>query len=423
MRYVNIFLTCSILMIASCNQEEVSPDEAELPTIDLLTSKDVWTKYTGWHYNSGKVPNWGGWVREYAQNGFGLFITDTTSSTINQSLLENSFQNLNTLNTDIDILQLVGGLGSARDTTQVINWMNFIEQDNGQKWKDIVYEQSLKLTSITEANNRIYWQIGNEISSPAYSKTIRYWQGQPFGDGIPYDDFVIPYYVENFLAPTIEAIDLASTDAYGEAGQINICLGSLTNASSNNAQIFLNQLLNYEIVGNNSSSLAGKKVSDLIHIISIHYTAGTAATTEWETILDHYKSYTNTGRIKGVWSTEEVGIKTAFGGAGGLIGSLATFRYLEWAIKNGYTSGEVRTNYYGWNTGNTITTTNTFNQFLYDYIGNDKLANISKLATTINATNQTEFHSFITKGQNKKVLAIFPKEYNLNPTRKLTRSC
>lgn len=408
--YIIIILFFIILFLMGCNEEEsYINNEEEFTTTNLATSANTWKEYCGWHYNNDSNPNWGGWVREYKKDGFGLFITDSTTNLINQSLLENSFQYLNNLNSEIDILQLVGGLGSAKDTTRVINWMNFIENDNGLKWKQIVYEQSLKLTNLVDANERVYWQIGNEISSPSYSQTIRYWQGQPFGNGIPYDNFIIPFYVENFLAPTIEAIDSASIATYSEAGKINICLGSLTNASSSNAQSFLHNLLNYEIIGNNAPTLIGKKVSDLIHLISIHYTAGTAPTTEWENILNYYKNYSGIGRIKGVWSTEEVGIQTALGGAGSLIGSLATFRYLEWAINNGFTAKEVRTNYYGWNTGNEINTINTFNQFLFNFIGNTKLSNIPKAATTINSTNPIEFHSFITKDDNKRILAIFPE--------------
>ena len=403
------------LLLASCKKSELISDDTDPVQTNLTTSVNTWTKYCGWHYFNGTIPSWGGWVREYSKDGFGLFITDPNTNLIDQSLLETSFQELSNLSSEIDLLQLTGGLGSAKDTTRVINWMNFIESDHGQKWKDIVYEQSLKLTMLPNAADRVYWQVGNEISSPSYSRTIRYWQGQAFGAGMNYDSFVIPYYVENFLAPTVEAIDKASLKAYGEVGKINICLGSLTNARSTAAQIFLDELLNYEIVGTNSPSLKKKKISDLIHIITIHYTAGTASTAEWEDILTHYKSYSGTGRIKGVWSTEEVGIQTALGGAGGAIGSVATFRYLEWAIKNNFSSREVRTNYYGWATGEIPSTTDTFNQFIFDFLGDSKLANIPKSSTSIQFSTPVEFHSFITEDHQRKVLGVFPERTQSRP--------
>lgn len=419
MNYPVLLFGCLFYMLASCKENElISADPDPVPS-KLTTSVDSWTKYCGWHYFNGSIPVWGGWVREYKKDGFGLFITDPSTNLIDQAMLETSFLELSNLDAEIDLLQLDGGLGSAKDTTRVINWMNFIDNDNGQNWKEIVYQQSLKLTRLPNSVDRVYWQIGNEISSPSYSKTIRYWQGQPYGTGKNYDSFIIPYYVEYYLAPTVEAIDRASLEAYGEVGKIKICLGSLTNARSTSAQIFLDELLNYEIVGTYSPSLAGKKVSDLINIITIHYTAGTASTAEWEEILSHYKSYTGIGRIKGVWSTEEVGIQTALGGAGGVIGSIATFRYLEWAINNNYSSREVRTNYFGWATGDNLSTTNTFNKFLYEFLEDSKLANIPKSSTSIQSTNSTEFHSFVTENQLRKVLAIFSERTQSQPSTKI----
>lgn len=411
MKKFTLSLCFFLLLLLSCSKDDTFPEESSTePVIEnprQSPSLDPWTSYCGWHYNNGCIPQWGGWAREYVKSRFGLFITDPNTYTLDPSKLDENFLGLQDLSTEIDALQLVGGLGSAKDTTRVIEWMNFIESDNGQKWKDIVYEQSLKLTELADAQARVYWQIGNEISSPSYSKTLRYWQGQPFGNGKNYDTFIIPYYVENFLAPTVEAIDKASLEVYGEKGKINICLGSLTNASSLKAQMFLDELLNYEITGTNAPSLSGNKVSDLIHIITIHYTAGTAPSANWEGILDHYKDYTGTGRIKGVWSTEEVGINAAMGGAGSTIGSLATFRYLEWGINNGYSAKEIRTNYFGWASGDPKSTVNTFNQFLFDFLGKSKLSNIPQASTIIHSNNTTEHHSFITEDESKKILAVF----------------
>ncbi len=373
------------------------------------TSVDNWTKYCGWHYSNGVAPSWGGWAREYAKDKFGLFITNPIDYQIDMVALQNSYDILAGLDTSIDILQLEGGLASARDTTKVINFMNMIEADNGVKWKNIVFEQSKKLTQLPDAENRVFWQIGNEITSPAYSQTIRYWQGQPFINGYNYDNFIIPYYVENYLAPTVEAIDAASLDVYGQSGRIKICLGSLTNAHNPAAQTFLNDLLNYQIVGTNAPSLSGMKVYDLVHLITIHYTMGTASTADWLSTITAYKNWTGTGRIQGVWSTEEVGINQATADNGAFAGSIATTRYLEWAINNQFTSKEVRTNYFGWNTGNPVTTVDYFNTFLYNHLGNTKLSNVNPTATIVNNTNTIEKHSFKTEIGNKGALFVFPE--------------
>ncbi|MEQ3665410.1 hypothetical protein [uncultured Winogradskyella sp.] len=406
---IKVILLCSLISFILVGCSKSDNDFTSEISDPIEYSVDNWTSYCGWHYNNGTVPNWAGWTREYAKDKFGLFISDTINYQIDVVALENSYQELLSLDLDIDILQLDGGLGSAKDTTRVKNWMQMIEADNAYKWKQIVYAQSKKLTQIPNAEERVYWQIGNEISSPSYSQTIRYWQGEPYSNGYNYDTFIIPYYVENYLAPTIEAIEMASTDVYGETGKINICLGSLTNATSLAAQSFLSTLLNYEIVGNNAATLTGKKVSDLIHLITIHYTMGTAKTSEWESVFTTYKNWSGTGRIKGVWSSEEVGINAALGGAGSVIGSIATSRCLEWSINNQYSAKEARVNYYGWNTGDASTTVNDFNQFLFDALGNRKISNVNKLATTIDATNNVEFHSFKSEIENKKVIIVFPE--------------
>jgi len=373
------------------------------------TSVDNWTKYCGWHYSSGVAPSWAGWVREYAKDKFGLFISDPITYQIDTVALQNSYNLLASVDTSIDLLQLEGGLASARDTTKVINFMNMIEADNGVKWKNIVFTQSKKLTQLPDAENRVFWQIGNEITSPSYSQTIRYWQGQPYSNGLNYDSFIIPYYVENYLAPTVEAIDAASIDVYGQKGRIKICLGSLTNAHNPAALTFLNSLLNYQIVGTNALSLSGMKVYDLIHLITIHYAMGTANTTDWFSNITAYKNWTGTGRIQGVWSTEEVGINQATANNGAFAGSIVTTRYLEWAINNQYTSKEVRANYFGWNSGNPIATVNTFNTFLFNHLGNTKLSNVNPTSTIVNNTNTIEKHSFKTELGDKGALFVFPE--------------
>ncbi|MCL5027677.1 MAG: T9SS type A sorting domain-containing protein [Bacteroidetes bacterium] len=386
-------LIYSIIIISNLSAQTVSPDS--------------WTQYCGWHYG-GQIPKWGGWVREYAKDQFGRFIIDTTTNQLDTIKLNNAYQLLSTLDTTIDILQLDGGLGSARDTADVVEWMKMIEADSGKFWKSIVYQQTIKLTELPNGQKRVYWQIGNEISSPAYSRTIRYWQNGSDINGYNYDKFVIPYYVENYLAPTVEAIDSASQTVFNEKGKINICLGSITNAHNNNAQQFLDSLLNYRIVGVNSPTLSGKYVYELIHIITVHYAMGTANTADWLDNINWYKSWTGTGKIRGVWSTEEVGIKAATDNKGGFASSIATSRYLEWSINNQYEARNARTNYYAWNTGNSNTSVKTFNDTLFSMIGNVKLSNVPNSAVSFSESN-LEYHSFLSENKDKGIVIAFPE--------------
>ncbi|MEW6006004.1 MAG: T9SS type A sorting domain-containing protein [Stygiobacter sp.] len=369
---------------------------------------DSWTKYCGWH--GGQKPQWGGWVRGYAQNQLGRFLIDTTTSQIDTTKLNNVYQSLLTLDTTVDILQLDEGLESARDTANVVKWMEMIEADSGKFWKSIVYQQTLKLTGLSNSQKRVYWQIGNEISSHAYSQTIRYWKEGVNINGYDYDQFVIPYYVENYLAPTVEAIDSASKAVYNDIGMINICLGSITNAHNINAQQFLDSLLNYRIVGVNAPSLSDKYVYELIHIITIHYAMGTANTSDWLNNINWYKNWSGIGRIRGVWSTEEVGIRAATDNKGGFASSIATSRYLEWSINNQYNAQDVRTNYYGWNKGTTSSSVKTFNDTLFSMLGNVKLINVPNTATPFSLSQgNLEYHSFLSEDKEKGIVIAFPE--------------
>ncbi|MBI4945168.1 MAG: hypothetical protein HY840_02060 [Bacteroidetes bacterium] len=345
-------------------------------------TQNNWTDYTGWHTGAKNIPVWGGWVREYAPNKTGLGLVNPQTMQFDQTLLDSLYNTLAVLDTTIDMMELDGGLGSARDTAKVKAYMSMIESDSALFWKDIVYKQCYKLAQLPDSKNRMYYQLGNEISSPAYSQTIRYWQGQGYTSGLGYDQFIIPYYVENFIAPTIEALDSASLDYFGQKGMINICLGSITNAASPFAKAFLDSVLNYTIKGTYASSLAGKKVYELIHIITIHYMMGTDLTNQWENTMNAYASWFGNGRIRGVWSTEEVGIKSATRGDGASTGARATCRYLKWSIDNNYSARTTRTNYYGWNNGTTNTKVNDFNNELYSFLGKTKLQYINPMNST-----------------------------------------
>ena len=160
---IKVILLCSLISFILVGCSKSDNDFTSEISDPIEYSVDNWTSYCGWHYNNGTVPNWAGWTREYAKDKFGLFISDTINYQIDVVALENSYQELLSLDLDIDILQLDGGLGSAKDTTRVKNWMQMIEADNAYKWKQIVYAQSKKLTQIPNAEERVYWQIGNEI--------------------------------------------------------------------------------------------------------------------------------------------------------------------------------------------------------------------------------------------------------------------
>jgi hypothetical protein len=371
-------------------------------------SQNNWNSYCGWHY--GNTPAWGGWVREFVQHSTGYDLIDTAGTTlvIDTVKLNSLLTSLSTINSEVDIMQLDGGLGQAKDTVKAKGFINMIKADSAAFWKSLILKQCNKLAQLPNSQNRLYYQLGNEITSAALSSSIRNALGLPYSGGSDYDQFVISSFVELYMAPTIEAIDSSSALNFGAKGKINICLGSVTNAGNNAAKPFTDALLNYTITGAYAPSLAGKKVYELINIITIHYMMGNSSKNVWENKINEYANWIGTGRIKGVWSTEEVGINKASSGAGAAYSARATFRYLKWAIANNYTSKVVRTNYWAWDGGPANTQVSNFNTELFNFLGNVKLGYVNPLHTSFIDSSNMEWHGLITDSTYKKAVLVVP---------------
>ncbi len=382
------------------------------------SSVDPWTAYTGSHYGSAanNVPAWGGWVREYAKDRTGVALLDANNQP--DSLRLDSLKNiLLGLDPAYDALQLVGGMGSARNQQRLNDYMALIEADTAAAFKKIVQLQAALLTQLPDGEHRVYWQIGNEISSPAYSRTLRIWSGQDsasVGNGKWFDSFVIPLYAERYLAPSVEAIETASLEVFGEPERIRIACGSLTNATNPAAKIWLDSLLNYTLSGEFAPSLAGKKVYELVDIITVHYMMGVAMSDGWRPLMeDYWSDWVGTGRIKGIWSTEEVGINAANGGSGAASGCRTTARYLDWAIANNLDARQARTNYFAWNTGPMGTRVNDANTALFDFLGQSRLAKVDSTAFSGDNSNLETF-GFLSEDKQKTVVFTFVK--SVTPT-------
>jgi hypothetical protein len=377
-------------------------------------TQNNWTSYCGWHY--ANTPSWGGWVRDFFQHSTGFDLIDTVGATlvVDTVMLNNLFNSLSTINPSVDILQLDGGLLQAKDTIKAKIFVDMIDADSGAFWKSLVYEQCNKLAQLTNSQNRLYYQLGNEITSAAVSKSLRYVQNLPYSSGFDYDQFNIPFFVEKYMAPTLEAIDSSSLLNFGSKGKINICLGSITNAGNSAALPFTNALLNYTIKGINAPSLAGKKVYELINIITIHYMMGNSSMNVWQNNLNGYANWIGIGRIKGVWSTEEVGIAKANLGAGAAYSARATFRYLKRAIDSSYASTVVRTNYWAWENGPANTQVDDFNSELYNFLGDVKLSYVDSTHTNFTSTTDLEWHGFLDSTSNKGVLAVLSSSSSIS---------
>ena len=226
--------------------------------------------------------------------GFDLIVTVNNALTIDTVKLNSLYNSLATINPSVDIMQLDGGLGQAKDTIKSKAFYKYYKSRFCNFWKSLVYKQCNKLAQLPNSENRLYYQLGNEISSAALSSSLRYAQGMSYSSGSDYDHFIIPSFVELYMAPTIEAIDSSSVFNFGAKGKIKICLGSITNAGNQKAKPFLDSLLNYTIKGTYAPSLAGKRVYELIHIITIHYMMGNSSANVWEKLINTYSTWFGT---------------------------------------------------------------------------------------------------------------------------------
>ncbi|MEZ4951040.1 MAG: T9SS type A sorting domain-containing protein [Saprospiraceae bacterium] len=367
-----------------------------------------WSHYVGSHY---KTEEWSGWVRDYSRR-LGNFILDSGEvvGQVDTILIQELFQNMASLPIEMDGTLMATGLG--RDAQKVASNLDRIEQDSGALWRNLCRLQALKMLELPKGKQRIFWQIGNEISSPAYSDYLNQWAGQNVpcgGDGCNYDPFVIPVYAEYMFAPSVQGIREASQAQFGSPDSIQIILGSLTNAGSNAAFNWLETLLNYTIDGTFAPALKGKKVFELVDIISIHYMMGNSNSIAWRNWIDRYRdAWFGKGKIKGIWSTEEVGIRAAMNGEGAARGAANNSRYLEWAIQNQYTPTQCRTNYYAHDVGPTGSKVNDLNHELYGFLGETPLSLVDSIFIAYD-NPAIESHAFLNADSTKGVIFSFLK--------------
>lgn len=188
--------------------------------------------------------------------------------------------------------------------------------------KDYIY-WTLRQTyeAFPAAVDHIIWQWGNEINAP----------GDIFSPAQGNDPNGIPFYVDNYLAPAIEAIqrveaDLIENGTFAPGTHIPIATGSFANVSGAPNRDWLTGVMEYIITDENVSSdaIVGKHVWELVDILTGHYPGPTIT-------LDKLKAdWLDTGKVTSVWITEDHGQR----GAGPADLASRAIRYLDWAIDN-----------------------------------------------------------------------------------------
>ncbi len=367
----------------------------------------------------------------------------------------------------IGILRPGGGArrGSDRSSTmserladfkgRIHEFMSFVERDQGRAWKDLIRRQGVRLARLPGGGSRVFWQVGNEIDSVQYAYSLRTWAGRevpdlssferrrPGGGGardgagqqsegqrsgqrsgqrgdrgdrpgspvsmLRSDTSIIPEYAEYFLAPTVEALDEASTQVFGAPGNIHVVLGSLARTRSRAARDWLDELLRYQVRGDFAPRLAGKRVNELVDVVAIHYLVGHPGE-RWRSTLDELKSkWLGTGRITGIWSTEEVGYGPASRGRGAASALRVTFRYLDWCLANSFGPHQCRATMWGSNIGPEGTRVGEGMRTLFEFLGARSLVRLAPGAVRL-SDQQFETYGFESRDQDRYVIAAFSRD-------------
>lgn len=188
--------------------------------------------------------------------------------------------------------------------------------------KDYIY-WTLRQTyeAFPDAVDNIIWQWGNEINA----------DGDIFSPSRANDPAGVPFYVDNYLAPAIEAIqkveaDLIANGTFAPGTHIPIATGSFANVSGVANRAWMEDVMNYTITDANvtSDQIVGKQTWELVDILTGHYPGPT-------TTLDTLKTdWLDTGKVDSVWITEDHGQR----GQGPADLAARAVRYLDWAVNN-----------------------------------------------------------------------------------------
>lgn len=268
-----------------------------------------------------------------------------------------------------DVIVTIEGFGGDSDATtssEIAPVIDLMYSGGLATWQESVIMQVEALSPLDLEARRIYYQLGNEITKQKNSDTIRAWAATR-GIVIPgasrdNDHEMIPYYVEYYLAPTLEAMAIASERAYGDPDKVNITLGSIGNGGTTDARAYLDALLNYRVQGQYAPSLAGKQVYELVDLLTVHYPG---ATSNLDPIIDQWMGR---GAVRGLWTTEVIGIKDAAAGKGAGTAAWELNNYLMWTYERGLTSEQVRYSLYGWEISGSASNT-AADRFMQDFLG------------------------------------------------------
>lgn len=229
----------------------------------------------------------------------------------------------------------VGGVGSGAAAELVSPLFHRLRGGDAEAWSRGVEVLASHLAEM-HRGRRVFWQLGNEINSESVARAL--------GSARADDPAVISPYVEAYLAPTVSALRRIPT---GEAGPSGIVLGTIANANRPRAVRWLDSLLSYRVEGTYATELRGQRVADLVDVVAVHYVFN-ADDDRWIRTLDGiHDRWLGEGRVRAVWSTEEVGARRGATGLGAATALRTVARSQYWWSTRGLSPEQARLFFWG----------------------------------------------------------------------------
>lgn len=364
---------------------------------------EPWTNYIGSHYQ--KQP-WANSVR-----------TPGGPREFKEPFSPSQLRLLSDFTTDKDVVLGISGMDSGRNRERMDSFLTDMTLNHGESWKSEIRANAAHLRANNSRGKTAYWQFGNEINSRRFSENTQAWAKK--GRGARDNDIsIIPYYVEMYLAPGVEAVwqTRPQNAKAAQPAHIPIILGSIGAFANPGSQKFLDALLNYRVEGKLAPSLKGKQVYELVDVVSVHYVVS-ANTPTWRASMDEvWQKWLGKGNIKSIWSTEELGIRRAKMNAGSVFTAQVFARYMDWWLEKGLDSDQGRAFFWGTEHGAAGRHGSDGMESLLNILGpSAELVSVDKSKYGVSGDN-LEYYAFSVKDRPQTLLFVFPRDQTKGAT-------
>jgi len=346
----------TILLLTAFNVATLLAAEITI-TLDqdsLTPLKSSWAEYFGTHYKSTPEGSGSIWNTVRSYGGPHISIHDNPDS----PTLKGPFtgRELHLSLSDIKGKRAVKGADVLipdivkNDLTAIYIMSGLVSPTLEPFDKDLAYWALRRIyETFPAANTNLVWEMGNEVVSGHFDprgiwKNIQNKSAKGKGREDNFFGYDLAwkenYYVNDFLAPAIEATERAALDVYKDPRAIRIALGSMNPYNRENIT-FLRNVMDRKFESVQAPTLNGEPVWKHIDLITVHYMTGSTRTIE--TLQGYLDNYVRTGKVRGIWITEDHGN----GGKGPVTILDRGLRYLDWIARNGLDAEQTRLCWWG----------------------------------------------------------------------------